>query len=1466
MTTINKKMPSNKNLTKNDLYKLIDLYYKQPNILYSHQHNSFNQFVDEYIYSILKKDDNIFFSKITQNYVYNYKFKFDDIYLKPATLENAGELMFPSDARVSSLTYSSKLVATITQIQERIDVVTKEKTEKIIGDKEQEYHITNIPIMLRSKYCSLNIKKNHDKTECNYDPGGYFIINGSEKVVISLERMIENKPLVFIKKDQSNKIYTVQVNSKDYDTEITQIFSIRLKKDNTLTMKIPQFNEIPIFILVKAMGLESDKDITNYVVNDSNDVDMINLVRSSLDNTLTENKEKILTQEDAVNYLISKMKSTKKYSDVNAEDRIAEKRMHLMYVLRKDILPHMKTNVTKKAYYICNMIHKLLKCYLGRTDIDDRDSYVNKRVDVPGVLISMLFKQYFKKMLNECNKFFKKRNPDDENPINIIGQIKPNIIEQGLKSSLLTGSWGGSKNKKGVAQVLARLSFLQAISYLRRVSSPTVDASTNKLTNPRHLHNTQYGMVCVTGDTQVLMSDGTIKLIKNMKNGDCVMTVNLTNLEYEPSKIKNYFNFIPDELYKIRTRSGREIKCTGDHPFLVRKNENFIWKKAELLTMEDLLIVEDFGKEYDLLKKEGINVDICEYKTNARLKNGRGLIEIESICIIKNNKERVYDFETVSENHNFIANGLLTHNCPVETPEGAKVGLVKSLAVMSNITLMLESQTYIIKKVFENKLLDLEDVHPFDFNKYVKVYLNGEWLGMTKEPNELANELRRMRRDNELEKTVSVVFDTKLKEIRVYCDGGRLYRPLLKVKDNKLFLTKDIINNIELKSNNKAKLTKWTDLMQKYPDVIEYVDVEESNGLMIAMYTRDVDKMRNLMNAQPSENPEETKINRYDNSVFVRYTHCEIHPSLMLGVVASSIPYCNHNQSPRNIYQYSQARQAMGIYNSSYRYRLDISYVLHHPQTPLVTTRSSEYLHTDSMAAGENAIVAICSYSGYNQEDSVIFNQSAIDRGLFRAVSFKKYQETIDKNPSTSQDDIFTKPDRNKVIGTKSGSYDKLNDKGYVPEETKVVNGDIIIGKISPIQPTGNNNKVYKDSSIAYKSNVPGVIDKVWTDIYTHEGYQMYKMRVRSVRIPKIGDKMCLTEDHDVLTMNGWKGIKDLNINDEIAVLRDNILEYEKPTKLYKYKNSDDLYEIKTSQVDLLTTTNHRMWVKTTINGKYRGIEAREITGKKVWYKKNAINVKEDIEYFEIDEYEYFCGTNNNQKMVQPKMKLEMDSWLIFLGLYLAEGCCDHRLGRVRIYVHKDRVRNALDEVCKKMNIVYSDDKSATRFVFVNKRLYTYLKDFGKADVKYLPDFVWTLSQRQCNILLDSLICGDGYERSDMKEYYTSSIRLANDVQRLTLHAGLSGNISIKKEKGEKLKIKGVETIRKNNQYRIGIIRNNLNRPSVNPKNKTTQEIVKFYDNYVYCCELPSHVFYVRRNGKAVWTHNSSRHGQLGHC
>jgi DNA-directed RNA polymerase II subunit RPB2 len=252
---------------------------------------------------------------------------------------------------------------------------------------------------------------------------------------------------------------------------------------------------------------------------------------------------------------------------------------------------------------------------------------------------------------------------------------------------------------------------------------------------------------------------------------------------------------------------------------------------------------------------------------------------------------------------------------------------------------------------------------------------------------------------------------------------------------------------------------------------------------------------------------ESTKINRYGDYRWLRYSHCEFTGWVLLGAAASSIPFANHDYATKSIVYFSQAKQSIGIYLTSYKDRMDISQVLYHPQIPLAQTEAMKYNNFLDLPCGENTIVAIASYTGYNQEDSLVFNQSAIDRGIFRCDSLKKFHSEIIKNPSTSQDDVFTKPDANKVTGIKQGNYSKLNEKGFVPEETEITNNDIIIGKVSPIQATGNNNKVFKDSSELFKSNVDGVIDRVHTGIHNSEGYEMYNVRVRMERVPIIGDK-----------------------------------------------------------------------------------------------------------------------------------------------------------------------------------------------------------------------------------------------------------------------------------------------------------------------------------------------------------------------
>lgn len=239
------------------------------------------------------------------------------------------------------------------------------------------------------------------------------------------------------------------------------------------------------------------------------------------------------------------------------------------------------------------------------------------------------------------------------------------------------------------------------------------------------------------------------------------------------------------------------------------------------------------------------------------------------------------------------------------------------------------------------------------------------------------------------------------------------------------------------------------------------------------------------------------------------YTHCEIHPAMILGVCASIIPFPDHNQSPRNTYQSAMGKQAMGMYVTNYQVRMDTQgYVLCYPQKPLVTTRAMEYLHFRELPAGINTIVAIACYSGYNQEDSTMMNQSSIDRGIFRSIFYRSYKSEEKQQGSLIQETI-EKPDREITAGLRHGTYDKLDDDGIASPGTRVSGDDVVIGKTSPIPDDGSGMPqrfTRKDCSTSLRHSESGMVDGVALTTGS-DGARFVKMRVRSVRIPQVGDK-----------------------------------------------------------------------------------------------------------------------------------------------------------------------------------------------------------------------------------------------------------------------------------------------------------------------------------------------------------------------
>jgi DNA-directed RNA polymerase II subunit RPB2 len=251
-----------------------------------------------------------------------------------------------------------------------------------------------------------------------------------------------------------------------------------------------------------------------------------------------------------------------------------------------------------------------------------------------------------------------------------------------------------------------------------------------------------------------------------------------------------------------------------------------------------------------------------------------------------------------------------------------------------------------------------------------------------------------------------------------------------------------------------------------------------------------------------------------------------------MGVLASIIPFSDHNQSPRNTYQSAMGKQAMGIYLTSFQQRMDsLAYILCYPQKSIVNSRLIHSLPSNNLPSGLNAIVAIACYSGYNQEDSVIFNQSAVDRGLFTSTFYRTYRDDEKKSQLTGDEEKFCIPSHSTTIGMRGSNYSLLTKDGYVAKDTFVRENDVIIGKVSPMR-DDKGTLYYKDNSVTIRNNEHGCVDKV-AIARNGEGYRFLKMRVRSHRKPTIGDKHCIPMDSFVLTSNGWKTLESVNIESD---------------------------------------------------------------------------------------------------------------------------------------------------------------------------------------------------------------------------------------------------------------------------------------------------------------------------------------------
>lgn len=907
-----------------------------------------------------------------------FEISFGQVYLsKPTTVEKDGTVtnIFPHEARLRNLTYSAPLYVDVTMNQYRC------RNDANIGDPSEDLgqptksevarkeFLGYVPIMLRSLFCVLSDKDDAqlaDLGECIYDQGGYFVINGSEKVIVASERMSNNHVYAFKKKQPSKFSWVIETRSQvENSTRPTSTLYIQMYHKggrnvidgNQIRSTLPYIRtDIPVVIIFRALGFVADRDIIEHVVYDLTDGEMMDLFRPSLEEAF------VIQRQDVALDFIGRRGSAK---DVTKNDRIR----YASGILQKEVLPHVGTEEhceTKKGFFLGYAVHKLLMCKLGRADEDDRDHFGKKRLDLAGPLLGGLFRLLFRKLTKDVRKHLQ-RCLDEGKHFNIGAAIKSNHISDGLKYSLATGNcewwWfcfprhfllylysldllrfspsraispslptrthanlptGGDKGaatKAGVSQVLNRLTYASSLSHLRRCNTPL--ARTGKQAKPRQLHNSHWGMVC-----------------------------------------------------------------------------------------------------------------------------------------------------------------------PAETPEGQAVGLVKNLALMAYITTGT-AQVPILEFLDEWSTENLTDILPSVIAEpsTCKIFVNGNWVGIHRDPKKLVDTFRDLRRVVDIDAEVSIVRDIAESEVRIYTDAGRICRPLFIVENQQLKIKKSHIMQLQQHTAEQKRLA-WADLLME--GLVEYIDTEEEETTMIAMEPKDLEA---------------------GDSYSSTYTHCEIHPSMILGVCASIIPFPDHNQSPRNTYQSAMGKQAMGIYSSNYQVRMDtMAHVLHYPQKPLCTTRAMEFLHFRELPSGVNCVVAIMIYTGYNQEDSLIMNQSAIDRGLFRSSYYRCY---IDQEKASSVGTIgaltsesFEKPTFDSCRGMKHGEYGKLDDDGLVQPGTRVSGDDILIGKTAPLDASAGMPSRYtkRDCSTSMKANESGIVDNVLIST-TKEGYRFTKVRIRNVRIPQIGDK-----------------------------------------------------------------------------------------------------------------------------------------------------------------------------------------------------------------------------------------------------------------------------------------------------------------------------------------------------------------------
>lgn len=1488
-----------------NIEKILDTYFQKGgditccNQLVSHQITTFNEFLDKKINEIINGFNPIKICNNWNNDIQDYEHKIqifieEPKYTKPMYKKVDGTqiTMTPYMARLDNLTYSTDLYVIVRVVVESYNTFENitETTEKKIDN----IFIGKLPIMVGSKACISTMLAQVNESECYYEIGGYFIVNGNEKVLVNQDKIKENYVLIF----KPNNVDTMHAEIRSTIDNVhspPKTCSLSMSTKANYMGRIIRIStsflktDIPVFIIFRALGILSDEEIIYHILYD---VDSnINYMLLSELKACCDDSCGVYTKEDAENVLLRHLTGSQK---------TVKTLQTLEYHIKNDLLPHVEGN-RHKALYIGYMIKKMLMTYLGFEKYDNRDSYMNKRIDSPGILMANLFRQCYGKMTKDMKQTIEKdiglwrsNNSSIREIVNskhqILKYFKQSLLDSWLKYALSTGNWGiksiGSFQsiKQGVSQVLSRMSYHSTLSHLRRIN--TAMEKNGKLVQPRKLDNSHYGMICPAETPE----GAPVGLVKNMAlstnisihmNSSYIRELLFKHgiIEYNTHKFETNIEFLknmgknqrvmvngeligyhenPIELYKIFKKYKRTGKIYPMTSVVWNIGKNMICFSTEAGRMyRPLFIVDDnklrlnkFLEKYpDILEKEH-SFETYLFPSISGYEEDEGFIEFMDIDEINASMVAMFPSDLTKKDKGTSVQPKYTH---CEIHPALMNGVLGVNVPFSNYN---QSPRNTYQCLWEEEMILMYD----DSYKKIKDIKIGD-IVKTFNPETL--EIKTTKVINH------IVQSTYKKIVKIQTITGR---EIVCTDDHK-FMTnkgwkipkefnKDTKVLILLKEDENIFSEYCNSVYQDQSEWVDNIDITDDNRTDYIYETVFITEQENVIIADIEVES--------DNHSFFTKDGFAVHNCAM-------------------------GKQALGVYMSNYNSRMDtVSNILNYPQKPLVKTMLSKYTHTDELPAGINAIVAIMSYTGFNQEDSVMINQDAVDRGLFVSTHYKTIKEQCSKNHSTGEEEIFMKPE---IEGTKPFNYKKVDKSGFVPVNTLVEGGDIVIGKMMPKKYKGdiaNGKMEMLDCSVPMKPNESGYIDRNYVNV-NNEGYTFSKVRIRNYRKPEIGDKLaCYSPDHEYLTHRGWVPVAELKLTDYVATLVNEELVYQQPSKLHEYDYEGKMYEVKTNHIDLCVTPNHRMMTRNKNEGSnWRIRKAEDIYHSRYKMKKNVNewdpsydDIPEEVsKYFiiendKITKFKLIEYSKNNK--VIDELIIDIDDWLMIYGIYLAEGTVQQHGNGVTIAANKQRVKDPLDKIAKKgeVSITVHMDKGLPDKRYIGSSLIADHFGYGYiATNKKFKNWVWWLSREQSQKLIYAMCLGDGcWDKDDNMRYYTESNNLADGLMRLCLHAGYSTNKLLKTPKGtvctSLFRRDGTNSVTSADYWMLSIIKVQ-NEPIVNKniksknhkdyKENVYQDDYIDYNGKVYCCSVPDGdgIVYVRRNGRSIWS-GQSRSAQKG--